>query len=163
MVQTSTAPQLQAPLHNHLYHLIMNRIIERFPRQLNRSHPSRTGLRPFRWSSQDHAHYNVALQSQCMGGHYVYQVNFSFKTPHLQLATVQRYSLATLKTTLRDVPPRATSQPYTYVAPVRTDTVRKPLQPPYESPFKVLKRDSQYSGSYLISYRLIECPIITQT
>ena len=64
--------------------------------------------------------------------------------------------LTTLKTamrTLRAVPPRAASQPYTYVNKdlstcthvfVRTDAVRKPLQPPYEGPFKVLKRDAKY-------------------
>ena len=64
--------------------------------------------------------------------------------------------LTTLKNamrTLRAIPPRATSQPYTYVHKdlstcthvfVRTDAVRKPLQACYAGPFKVLKRDSKY-------------------
>ena len=64
--------------------------------------------------------------------------------------------LTTLKNTMRNlraVPPQETSQPYTYVHKdlstcthvfIRTDAVRKPLQPPYEGPFKVLKRDTKY-------------------
>ena len=54
---------------------------------------------------------------------------------------------------LRAVPPRAASQPYTYVSKdlgscthvfVCTDAVRKSLQPPYEGPFRVLRRDTKY-------------------
>lgn len=61
--------------------------------------------------------------------------------------------LKTAMRKLRAVPPRVTSQSYTYVHKdlstcthvfVHTDAVCKPLQPPYQGPFKVLKRDSKY-------------------
>ena len=151
-------------LRTTAYHPIANGIIERFHRQL------KSALKAH--SSSSHwietlplvlLGIRTALKTdlQCSAAELVYgrtlRLPGEFFLQDTSPATGDSSTLLTaLKTamrTLRAVPPRATSQPYTYVHKdlstcthvfVRTDAVRKPLQSPYEGPFKVLKRDSKY-------------------
>ena len=149
-------------LRTTAYHPINNGLIERFHCQLKSTLKAH--------SSTSHWIKTLTLvllgilktDLQCSAAELVYgrtlrlPGEFFSKTPHLQMATDSSTLLTTLKTamrTLRAVPPRAASQPYTYVNKdlstcthvfVRTDAVCKPLQPPYEGPFKVLKQDAKY-------------------
>ena len=89
-------------LRTTAYHPIANGIIEGFHRQLKSALKAHSS--PSHWietlplvllgiRTALKTDLQCSAAELCMGGHYIYQVNFSFKTPHLQLATVQHYSL----------------------------------------------------------------------
>ena len=140
------------------YHPIANGIIERFHRQL------KSALKAH--SSSSHwietlplvlLGIRTALKTdlQCSAAELVYgrtlRLPGEFFLQDISPATGDSSTLlTTLKTAMRTL--RAV-QPYTYIHKdlstcthvfVCTDAVCKPLQPPYEGPFKVLKRDSKY-------------------
>ena len=94
--------------------------------------------------------------------HSVYQESFSCRIPQPRQRThlfYHRYNmvlLTNLKAAMRElraVPPRYQTRSNTYVSKdlstcthvfVRNDTVRKPLRPPYDGPFKVIDRAAKY-------------------
>ena len=79
---------------------------------------------------------------------------FFTSSDHTSFANAAQYVLS-LRTALRDLrptQPRTVDRP-TYVSKdlassshvfIRTDAVRKPLQPPYQGPYKVLERHSKH-------------------
>ena len=151
-------------LRTTAYHPIVNGIIERFHRQLKSALKAHSS--PSHWIETLPVvllGIRTALKTdlQCSAAELVYgrtlRLPGEFFLQDTSPATGNSSTLlTTLKTAmrmLRAVPPRASSQPYTYVHKdlstcthvfVRTDAVRKPLQPPYEGPFKVLKRDPKF-------------------
>ena len=86
---------------------------------------------------------------------YVYQVNILTSTGHSKNPDPASY-LAQLKVCmqqLRGSPIRKQPQQKTYISKdmvrtmyvfVRHDTIRKPRQPPYDGPYRVLKRDDKH-------------------
>ena len=151
-------------LRTTAYHPIANGIIERFHRQL------KAALKVHMSSS----HWTETLPLVLLGIRTAFKADLQCSTAELVYGTtlwvpgeffIQRDTptteetsalLRNLKTAmqeLRAVPPRYQSRNNTYVSKdlstcthvfVRNDTVRRPLQSPYDGPFKVIERTDKY-------------------
>ncbi len=145
------------------YHPQANGMVERFHRQLKAS--LITKLHPDMWMD--------ALPLVLLGIHSAFKEDISATAAELVYGTTLRLPreffvgsstssaldpteyvdrLKSHPTTLRPCPPRL-SQRHSYISSdlskathvfVRRDCVRKPLQPPYDGPFRVINRNAKY-------------------
>ena len=145
------------------YHPIANGIIERFHRQLKAALRAHTPS--LHWTEQLpiillSIRTAIKTDLQCSAAELVYGTTLRLPGQffHHDVSTWEEPTtlLTRLKTSMRElraVPVRYQSQRHTYVSKdlgtcthvfVRNDTVRKPLQQPYDGPFRVLDRADKY-------------------
>ena len=151
-------------LRTTAYHPIANGIIERFHRQLKAA--LKAHMSSSHWTETLPLlllGIRTALKTdlQCSAAELVYgttlRVPGEFFLQDTASATEDTSVLLTnLKAAMRElraVPPRHQTRSNTYVSKdlstcthvfVHNDTVRKPLQPPYDGPFKVIDRAARY-------------------
>ena len=150
-------------IHTTSYHPISNGLVERFHRQM------KSALK----AQQHPEHWVDALPIVLLGIRTAIKEDLSCTAAELLYGTTLRlpgeffsssscsdidpaHYAARLKSSMqaiRAVPPRVPSQHRTYVNPdlsssthvfVRIDAVKKPLQPPYNGPYKVLQRADKF-------------------